>query len=526
MRATLPRSNNRLGSIRPVTAITLAADLRPRGRTAPDALVVGVERIRSGALALASGALDVPDGRAVLAALRALGATGRVGECHGVPLTGPATIALVMAVGLGDRPARGRAHDAEVVRRAAGAAVRSLAGRRRVAVGLPTPEGGDPVRAAADGALLGAYAFDRYRTTSRADHAAPVESITLVVPDPGARAATRALKRAVAVADAVRATRDLVNTPPNDLHPREFAEYASEQADRWNLEIEILDEKALRKGRYGGILAVGQGSANPPRLVRVAYRPARPVTSIALVGKGITFDSGGLSLKPSASMVPMKSDMGGAAAVVNATVAIARLKLPVAVTAWAALAENMPSGGAQRPSDVLTTYGGKTVEVLNTDAEGRLVLADALVRAGEDRPDVIVDVATLTGAQGVALGTHVSAVMGNDDELRSRVIRAAGRAGEPMWPMPLPSEARKSLDSQIADIANMGETTGGMLVAGLFLRDFVPARDGVAIPWAHLDIAAPAFNEGAAHGFTPKGGTGAAVATLVQLAEDLAQQPR
>jgi leucyl aminopeptidase len=205
-----------------------------------------------------------------------------------------------------------------------------------------------------------------------------------------------------------------------------------------------------------------------------------------------------------------------------AVAAIARLKLAVNVTGWAPLAENMPSGSAQRPSDVLTIYGGKTVEVLNTDAEGRLVLADALVRASEEQPDLIVDAATLTGAQLVALGTRTSAVMANDDELRSQVLDAAERAGEQLWPMPLPPELRKSLDSPVADIANMGESFGGMLVAGTFLKDFVGERDGKQIPWAHLDIAGPAFNQSEPYGYTPKGGTGAAVRTFVQLAEDLA----
>jgi leucyl aminopeptidase len=289
-----------------------------------------------------------------------------------------------------------------------------------------------------------------------------------------------------------------------------------------DLGIETLDEKALKKAGYGGIIGVGQGSVNPPRLVRLSYRHPRATKTLALVGKGITFDSGGLSLKPAAPMEWMKSDMGGAAAVLTAMVAIAQLKLVVNVTGWAPLAENMPSGTAQRPSDVLTIYGGKTVEVLNTDAEGRLVLADALVRASEELPDFIVDAATLTGAQLVALGTRTSGVMSNDDDFRTAVADAAVRAGEQMWPMPLPPELRKSLDSPIADIANIGEQFGGMLVAASFLNDFVGKRDGEPIPWAHLDIAGPAFNQGEPFGYTPKGGTGAAVRTFVQLADDVA----
>jgi leucyl aminopeptidase len=210
--------------------------------------------------------------------------------------------------------------------------------------------------------------------------------------------------------------------------------------------------------------------------------------------------------------------MGGAAAVLSTVNVVARLGLAVNVVGYAPMCENMPSGAAIRPSDVLTMYGGRTVEVLNTDAEGRLVLADAIVRATEDSPDYLIDVATLTGAQLVALGARTSAVMGNDDLLRGRVVEAADRAGEQMWPMPLPPELRRSLDSDVADISNMGDRYGGMLVAGLFLQDFVPE----GLPWAHLDIAGPAFNQGKPHGYTPKGGTGAAVRTLVDLLEDIA----
>jgi leucyl aminopeptidase len=240
---------------------------------------------------------------------------------------------------------------------------------------------------------------------------------------------------------------------------------------------------------------------------------------VAFAGKGITFDSGGLSLKPSNAMETMKSDMSGAAAVLAALQAIAALKPKVNVVGYMPLAENMPGGNAQRPSDVITIFGGKTVEVLNTDAEGRLVLADALARSEQDSPYLLVDVATLTGAQVVALGTRIAGVMGNSDEVRDGVVEAARRAGEQAWPMPLPEELRKGLDSAVADIANVtGERWGGMLVAGLFLKEFVP--DGVR--WAHVDIAGPAFHGGEPYGYTPKGGTGAAVRMLVQVAEDVA----
>jgi leucyl aminopeptidase len=227
-------------------------------------------------------------------------------------------------------------------------------------------------------------------------------------------------------------------------------------------------------------------------------------------------------------MDAMKSDMAGAAAALHTLVAVARLGIPIRLTAWLALAENMPSGTAQRPSDVLTIRGGRTVEVLNTDAEGRLVLADAIVAASETGPDLIIDIATLTGAQIVALGARTAAIMSNDDDLRDRLHRVASTCGEQFWPMPLPEELRASMDSAVADIANMGDRYGGMLVAGLFLREFVGSRPApeeggqeVPIPWAHLDIAGPAFNTGSAHGYTPVGGTGVAVRTLLGLAEEL-----
>jgi leucyl aminopeptidase len=262
------------------------------------------------------------------------------------------------------------------------------------------------------------------------------------------------------------------------------------------------------------------GSAHPPRLVRLEYTHPDAASTVVLAGKGITFDSGGLSLKPSKAMETMKADMGGAAAVLGALQAIAALGPAVNVVGYMPLAENMPGGGAQRPSDVITIHGGKTVEVLNTDAEGRLVLADALARAGADAPSLLVDVATLTGAQTVALGNRTAGVMASDDSLAAQVADSARRAGEAMWPMPLPEDLRKGLESNVADIANVSpERSGGMLVAGLFLREFVPA----GVRWAHLDIAGPAFNEGAAYGYIPKGGTGAAVRTLVQIAADVAE---
>ncbi|MFA1539097.1 leucyl aminopeptidase [Actinomadura monticuli] len=472
-----------------------------------DAIVIGASPAGAGA-APAAGAdgLDrAMDGR-LADALTALGATGKAGEITKLPSLGAVTAKVIVAAGLGEAPT------AEDLRRAAGAAVRALAGTGRVAVALPAGSA-EEVGAVALGALLGAYSFDAYRTGD--GRKAPVADIRLVAP----AAEEAAVERARILAASVKLVRDLVNTPPSHLSPEDLADEAGRVAAESGLSIEVLDEKALVEGGYGGIAGVGQGSVNPPRLVRLAYTHAEASRTLALVGKGITFDSGGLSLKPTDAMDWMKSDMGGAAAVLGALAAIAKLGPKVNVVGYLAIAENMPSGTAQRPSDVLRIYGGKTVEVLNTDAEGRLVMADALVRSGEDSPDLIVDVATLTGAQLVALGTRTTGVMANDDGVREKVVAAAERAGEPSWGMPLPAELRKGLDSAVADIANIsGERWGGMLVAGTFLKEFVP--DGVK--WAHLDIAGPSFNKGEAYGYTPKGGTGAAARTLVQIAEDVA----
>jgi leucyl aminopeptidase len=417
-------------------------------------------------------------------------------------------------------PADGDAiFDLEVLRRAAGTAVRALTAARkpapaglRIALALPARDHAE-AQAVALGALLGGYYFGRYRHES-----VPDASITLLA---DASYAAGAARRAQVLAAAVTLVRDLVNTPPSDLVPAELADVADQVAADSGLAISVLDERALAEGGYGGILGVGQGSVNPPRLVRLEYAPDGAEKSLVLAGKGITFDSGGLSLKPAKSMETMKSDMGGAAAVLGAMQAIAALGARVRVVGYLPIAENMPSGTAQRPSDVITIHGGTTVEVTNTDAEGRLVLADVLAASAADSPDVLIDAATLTGSQVTALGPLVGGVMANDDALRDAVVDAAGRAGEAMWPMPLPDELRKGLDSAVADLTNLPQESrmGGMLVAGLFLREFVPS----GARWAHLDIAGPAFNDGPPHGYTPKGGTGAATRTLVQIAEDMAE---
>jgi leucyl aminopeptidase len=340
--------------------------------------------------------------------------------------------------------------------------------------------------------------------------------------------AAAALARAGVEADAVALVKDLFNQPPLDLYPETFVHAAREAVGHLPVAVRVWDEQALADEGFGGILGVGQGSSRGPRLAKLSYEPAGATRHLALVGKGITFDSGGLSLKPPTGMIGMKGDMTGAAVALAALRAIAELELPVRVTAWLCLAENMPSGTAIRPGDVLRIRGGKTVEVLNTDAEGRLVMADGLVAASEEHPDQIIDVATLTGAKVTALGVRYSAVMG-DDDLVAQLRTAAAEAGELFWPMPLPDELRATINSGVADIANAnpGVPAGGMLLAGIFLREFVGAQagggeDGPRIPWAHLDIAGSEENKGAPYGFTGKGGTGVSVRLLVRHAERLA----
>ena len=507
---------------------TISIQSGPVAEVTADALVVGVYQ-DGDTLALSPGAaaVDTALGGTLAETLATLGATGSAEELTRVPAAGRLGAPLLVAVGLGE------AGDGEVVgargledlRRAVGAAVRSLAGKPQVAIVLGDA-GAEVLGATAEGAAFGAYAYDGLKTGDRAHRKAPVTEVILLTtaaPDAESQAAA---ERAQVLGQAVTATRDLINTPPSHLFPAAFAQAAEDavkSADIGSVTIEVLDDAQLRDGGYGGLTGVGQGSTRGPRLVKLSYTHPEATRRLAFVGKGITFDTGGISLKPSASMETMKSDMSGAAAVVHAALAVARLGLPVNVTAWAALAENMPGGNAIRPSDVLTMYGGKTVEVLNTDAEGRLVLADAIVAAGQESPDVIVDVATLTGAQVLALGHRTAAVMSNDEEFRGQLESAAERAGEDFWPMPLPAHLRKSMDTQVADIANIGDRMGGMLVAGLFLQEFVGEHaEGGQIPWAHLDIAGPSYNESGAYGYTPKGGVGFAVRTLVQLADDAA----
>jgi leucyl aminopeptidase len=475
-----------------------------------DALVVGVVAGDDGpSLAPGHGLprKTVTHLTSVMADLEVAGKAGEVTTLAAVPGVSAKLVVLTGVGTLGESP---DAEALEEVRKGFGAAVRSLAKKKKAVVVVPGTDV-ELVSAVAEGVALGAYAAAKAGASSTD----AVESVALV--GPGDAASRRAVKRAAALGRGVAYSRDLVNLPPNLLYPETFVDSLAERTKGSKVKLKSYDLKQLRAGGFGGTVGVGQGSVNEPRIAVLSYSPSRPKASIALVGKGITFDSGGLCIKPAGSMLTMKSDMAGAAAVAGAVLAIAELGLPVAVTGYLGLAENMPSASAQRPSDVVTMRGGTTVEVLNTDAEGRMVLGDCIALASESTPDAIVDIATLTGAQVIALA-DTAAVMGNDDAFRGRVVDAAQAAGEAVWPMPLPKELRPALDSINADLAHKGGPEGGMLTAGIFLGEFV----GEGIPWSHIDIAGPSFNDKAPAGYSPKGGTGFGVRTLVALAESYA----
>jgi len=486
------------------------------GLVKDDLLVVGlVSTNTKGGIAIESGDLAL-DSKSLLASLLEMGATGKADEITKMP-GGPAR--LMVFTGLGPKSST---YTHENLRRAAGSAARALAGNTGATFALPTRDLAG-VSAIAEGAALGAYVFNEFRGSTKGDQKSALKSATIFSKLAGKSEAKEITARASIIAKYTHLVRDLVNTPPSHLYPETFtkkltADVKAAGGVKVGLKVTIWDEKQLKSQGFGGIIGVGQGSANPPRLLHISYTPkAKNVKRFAFVGKGITFDTGGLNLKAGLGMEAMKCDMGGAAAVCAATLAIAELGLPVAIECWAPLAENMPSDTATRPSDVITIFGGKTVEVLNPDAEGRLVLADAMVKAqlSKNKLDGMIDVATLTGAQVIALGTRTGAVMTNNQSFSDAFIAIAKETGEQFWPMPLPLELRASLDSPVADIANRGDKNGGMMVAGLFLKEFVNDQ----LPWLHLDIAGPAYNEGKAHGYTPVGGTGVSMRSLVRLVE-------
>ena len=446
-------------------------------------------------------------------------AKGEVGEVISLPVVAPDnTVAAVLLVGTGDATP-------QAYRRAGAALARRARGRTRMVTSVAADADADGLRAFVEGLALGAYSFHR---KSESPRHGPVERIDVIAGD--AEAVRDAFGRALAGARATHLARDLANTPPGEKTPQWLAERAAEVAERAGLEISVRDEAELAAGGFGGLVAVGSGSSRPPRLVELRYTPDEPpegspagsgapdeIPHVVLVGKGITFDSGGLSLKSRDAMVSMKTDMSGAASVIAAMGSLRELGVTARVTGLVAAAENLPSGSAYRPGDVVTHYGGRTTEVVNTDAEGRMVLADALAYAvAELAPDVLVDVATLTGAASMGLGRGHGALYANDDALAEGLTRAGEDSGELLWRMPLVEDYRPALDSTVADLSQVGRdpsVKGGSIVAALFLREFTGG-----LPWAHLDIAGPARSDKDEQELT-KGGTGFGARLLLRWLE-------
>jgi leucyl aminopeptidase len=436
--------------------------------------------------------------------------SGKRGETLAVPTQGKLGAKAVVLVGVGDAEKL----DTDAIRRAGAALARRSAKVARVATTLlqavpDSVDEADAAQALTEGVYLGGYQFLKYKGDGNASKLSRV----VVLGRTSAKVKT-AIARGTEIANAVRWARDLVNEPAGAKSPEDVAALARQVARGAGLKVKVLTVDQMARERMGGVLGVGQGSERPPRFVRLAYEPAGAKQTLALVGKGVVFDSGGLSIKTASGMETMKTDMSGGAAVIAAMSTLKALGVKVRVYGYVPLVENMPSGTAIRPGDVLKIRNGKTVEVLNTDAEGRLILADALALAVDEKADAIVDVATLTGACVVALGDKVAGLMGSDDAWIEQVRGAADRAGEPVWHLPLPDDYRKLLDSEIADVKNIGTGGyGGALTAGLFLKEF--AGD---VPWAHLDIAGPA-RASSDDGYITRGGTGFATRTLIALAQ-------
>ncbi len=487
-------------------------------KTRTDLVVIGVARTSKGDLQACPGAEDVAAayGRKFKPLLTSMGFRGDPGEVLRIPTAGTIQSGQLLVVGLGSRD--DLTH--ERVRRASGVAARNTGNAASVALALPAHDA-EHVRAVAEGFLSGGYSFKRYK--SRSEDADPVD-VSILSDAARRQEVIAALEQALLVGDLVHRARDWVNTPPNDLTPELFADAVvtlgkelTGRRSKPKVDIEVIGVEELGTLGCGGILGVGQGSANGPRLVKLTWAPEDARASVAFVGKGVTYDSGGLTIKPGSSMATMKYDMGGAAAVLAATFAIAELGLPVAVTTYAPMAENMVSGAAMRPGDVLTMYDGQTVEVTNTDAEGRLILADALAMAAEGGHDAIIDVATLTGPCIVALGEKVAGLFG-DDETTTAVSAAAESSGELLWRLPIPDESREAVrDSKIADVLQHNWVRwGSALFAAAFLGEFVGENK-----WAHIDIAGPAYNGGGPWGHVPSGATGYSISTLVSYAAAL-----
>jgi leucyl aminopeptidase len=433
--------------------------------------------------------------------------TGKEGQVLSLHTHGKLGAARLAAIGLGKERSADRTLDqlrgaaARAVKLARSAGARSLA----IAGGFSAPE---ELQALAEGASLGAYAFDRYKKEKKPLKLARLDLLVPAKPD---RAQTEAVRLGSEIADAVCAARDLVNDSPGRTTPKALATAARKMAQEAGLQCEVLGRAQIAKLGMNLFLGVAQGSAEEPQLVRISWEPAKGGGKpVALVGKAITFDSGGLSLKTAQGMEDMKTDMAGAAAVIAAMRVVASVKPPFPVRAYFGACENLPSGTAYKPGDVIVGKSGTSVEVLNTDAEGRLVLADVLAWAVEEKPAAVIDLATLTGAILVALGPWTAGLFSNDDQLADQLLESAKAAGEPVWRMPLPPEMEELIKSPIADLKNTGGRWGGSINAALFLQHFVEK-----VPWAHLDIAGPASID-KERGYNARGATGAGVRLLVE----------
>jgi leucyl aminopeptidase len=444
--------------------------------------------------------------------------TGAQDQAVDIQVHGEIAAKRLVVVGLGATLEGGESSSTVQLRRAVAAAVRGLLGRNpeRLALAVPSTTDSAGLRAAAEGVVLGAYRFTRYLTGERLPKA-ELHAVSIHPMRPTTKSDRLAVELGRRVGVAVCAARDAVNEPPNELTPDVLADNARGLAGRYKLKITVLDEKALAKRGMKLHLAVGAGSHNPPRLIHLIYTPVgkgrKKCPKVVFVGKGLTFDSGGLCLKPAPGMGEMKSDMAGAAAVMGLMEAVAAVAPAVEVHGIIAAAENMPDGRAYRPGDIIGSLDGKTVEIVNTDAEGRLVLADALTYASALAPDVIVDAATLTGACVVALGKTYSAYYSADEALVERFAAAARCSGEGFWRMPLIAELKEQLKSDVADLKHVGDRWGGSITAALFLREFVGTT-----PWIHCDIAGPVLAD-AAQGIVPKGATGHPVLTFLGFVE-------
>jgi leucyl aminopeptidase len=492
-------------------------------RGAHDLLIVP---LFAGELRSPSAALDALGNglpQLVRAAAGEEGFTGKADQSFVFHTQAKAGPKRVLLLGLGDA----KRYRTETLRLCAGKAAK-LAGKLRQASGtfaLPQAQDAEAsVRAVVEGLLLGDYRYLRYRTTNKDEQAAPrLKQVKLLLPSGVAR--SKALDQAVTlgrvVAEATNWARDRVNEPAGELTPGKLAGHAQALAKEHGLEAKVVGRREIEKLKMGMFLGVAQGSVQEPKLIHVRYTPKNPKDAkkpmVALVGKAITFDSGGLSLKSAEGMLDMKTDMAGSAAVLGAMRVVAHLKPPFPVHAFIGTCENMPSGTSYRPGDVLTSRLGKTVEVTNTDAEGRLVLGDVLAWAAENKPAALIDLATLTGACIVALGNHVTGAFGEDEPLMAEVLEAARAAGEELWRLPIHELQKDALRSEIADMKNSGERWGGAINAAVFLSEFVGQT-----PWVHLDIAGPSVSP-KERGYLGKGPTGAGVRTLVELIRQRAQ---